>query len=68
MSDDLDAIDAIKYCSVCGEPRGVHGRYCDGFIPLTECPECGETAVTTTQGPLPVCLACDWTGWAPDDD
>lgn len=31
--------------------------------PLTACPECDEVAVTTTAGPLPVCLACDWTGW-----
>jgi hypothetical protein len=30
---------------------------------LTACPECSEVAVTTTAGVLPVCLACDWTGW-----
>ena len=31
-----------------------------------ECPECERSTLTRTAGPLPVCAACDWTGW-PDD-
>ena len=33
-----------------------------------ECPECGERGVTRDAGPLPVCRACDWTGWAVEDE
>jgi hypothetical protein len=35
----------------------------------TVCPECGARAVTAPTEPksLPVCLACDWTGWITAD-
>lgn len=49
----------------CGDPNC---DVCQGRDWST-CPECGALAVSrTSPGDLPVCVACDWTGWPDDED
>lgn len=37
-------------------------------VERTQCPECSRFEVVTEEGALPVCQACEWTGWPPEED
>jgi hypothetical protein len=46
------------------DEHGVERCTCCGIADISErCPECDAIAVTIAPGSLPVCQACDWTGW-----